>query len=360
MSRGRVYSSERRFFKDAVTGTEIVQLTSFPCINIKLYFHVNAFTPDSQTLVFQVFSEATRDSKVDIFKVNIDGKGLTQLTDAAEAGSPVVSPDGHWLYYMCHGELRRVSMTDYREERIGYIDGIQPSTGLSSNTAGSTINASMSSDGRVYFTDATLTNGRRAILRYTTDGKEAAIIYESDSITHTQCEPSEAKVVAFQHGPDARHRNIWLINEDGTNVRPLDLPYGNGHWMWLGSSQKILTNLEKQFNGIAVMGEHDDKPEIIVTGEHFWHAASSRDGKWMVSDTSWPDNGIQLIHVDNKKYATLCYSQSSSSHTQWSHPHPSFSPDGNYVVYNSDITGTAQMYLVKIPEHLRAELQSGG
>lgn len=357
MSRGTAYPSERRFFKDARTGAEGVQLTSILGIHIKLYFHVNAFTPDSNTLVFQSFSEACRDSKVDIFKVNVDGHGLTQLTDAAEAGSPVVSPDGQWLYYMCHGELRRVSMTNYREDSIGYIDGILPSTGLSSNTAGTTINASMSGDGSVYFTDATLRNGRRAILRYTTDGKEAGVIYESDSITHTQCEPSEANVVAFQHGPDALHRNIWLVNSDGTNARPLDLPYGNGHWMWLGNTKKIMTNLEKQYNGIAIMGENDKEPEIIATGEHFWHAASSRDGQWIVSDTSWPDHGIQLLHVGTKKFKPLCYPESSNSHPQWSHPHPSFSPDGKYVVYNSDRTGTAQMYLVRIPDQLREELQ---
>jgi oligogalacturonide lyase len=355
--RGTIHRVERRFFRDAATGAEITQLTSFPCINIKLYFHVNAFTADSQTLVFQAFTNPTRDSGVDIYKVNIDGTGLTQLTDAPEAGSPVVSPDGKWLYYVCHGELRRVSMTDYHEESIGYIEGIQPSTGLTANTAGSTINASMSPDGKVFITDATLKNGSRAILRYTTDGKEADILYTSDDITHTQCEPSEAKVIAFQHRPDDQNRNIWLINSDGTNVRPLDLPYGNGHWMWLGNTQRILTNLNKESQGIAVRGEADKETELIVNGEHFWHAASSRDGEWIVSDTNWPDHGLQLIHVGTKKYATLCLPQSSSSHPQWSHPHPSFSPDGNYVVYNSDISGTAQMYVVKVPEQLKQSLR---
>jgi len=348
---------ERRFLIDSQSGAEITQLTSFPCINIKLYFHVNAFTSDSQTLVFQVFSNPTRDSGVDLYKVNIDGTGLTQLTDAPEAGSPVVSPDGKWLYYLCHGQLRRVSIATFEEETIGFIDGILPSTGLSANTAGTTTNASMSPDGKVYFTDATLRNGLRAILRYTTDGKEADIIYTSDDITHTQCEPSEAKVVAFQHRPDERHRNIWLMDSDGSNVRPLELAHGNGHWMWLGGTKRILSNLTASRQGIAIRGEADRETELLVEGEHFWHAASSRDGEWIVSDTSWPDHGIQLINVKTRKYSTLCLPQSSSSHPQWSHPHPSFSPDGRYVVYNSDITGTAQMYLAKIPDALKQSLQ---
>ncbi|MFE5320834.1 TolB family protein [Paenibacillus sp. NPDC056579] len=57
------------------------------------------------------------------------------------------------------------------------------------------------------------------------------------------------------------------------------------------------------------------------------------------------------------KTLLLCYPESSNSHPQWSHPHPSFSPDGKYVVYNSDRTGTAQMYIVRIPDQLREELQ---
>ncbi|MEG1687958.1 MAG: hypothetical protein RR276_08765, partial [Angelakisella sp.] len=82
-----------------------------------------------------------------------------------------------------------VSIADGTEDSIGHIGGIQPSDALSANTAGSTINASMSPDGKVFITDCTLKTGKRAILRYTTDGKDADVIFQSDSITHTQLEP---------------------------------------------------------------------------------------------------------------------------------------------------------------------------
>jgi oligogalacturonide lyase len=33
---------------------------------------------------------------------------------------------------------------------------------------------------------------------------------------------------------------------------------------------------------------------------------------------------------------------------QWTHPHPSFSPDGKYVVYTSDVSGHSQVYVVAV------------
>lgn len=352
MPAGTIFPHERKFFNDHVTGVNIVKITSFPTVNIKLYFHVNAFTPDSQTFIFQVFKEAKRSSGIDIFKVNIDGTDLTQMTDSQEASSPVVSPDGQFIYYICQGELRRVSMTDCTEEIVNYIEGIAPSDGLSANTAGTTVNASMSPDGKVFITDCTLLDGSRAILRYTTDGKEADIIFKSHSITHTQIEPSEGKVIAFQYGPDEKNRNIWLIDSDGRNLRPLELRYGNGHWMWLGHTKRIISNMEKEIQGIYAMAEDETEPEVIAEGQHFWHSASSRDGKWIISDTNWPDNGLFLINVKTKKIAKLCSPDSSSCHPQWTHPHPSFSPDGKMVVYNSDVDGIPHIYLARIPEQL--------
>ncbi len=354
----RSYPSERKFFKDPATGVDIVKLTAFPTINIKLYFHVNAFTPDSQTLVFQSYHENKRTSGIDLYKVNIDGMELTQLTEAPEAGSPVVSPDGKWLYYICHGELRRVDLQDGVEETISHIDGVLPSDALSANTAGSTINASMSPDGKVFITDCTLKTGERAILRYTTDGKDADIIFRSNSITHTQLEPGEGQTIAFQHGPDEKHRNIWLMSQYGENVRPLELPYGNGHWMWLGKTKRIITNMESECKGITAMGENEERPEWIVKDQLYWHAASSPDGEWIISDTNWPDNGLFLINVKTKKAKKLCEPHSSCCHPQWTHPHPNFSPDGKMIVYNSDAEGIAHMYLAKIPEAFFEELKN--
>ena len=38
----------------------------------------------------------------------------------------------------------------------------------------------------------------------------------------------------------------------------------------------------------------------------------------------------------------------SSFHDQHAHPHPRFTPDGRHVLYTSDLTGYANLYLVEV------------
>lgn len=345
-NRGREYPSERKMFVDPETGANITKLTSFPLTHNKLYFHINQFTPDSKTLVFGCQRESVRAATQDIYKVNVDGMGLVQLTDDPELSGPILSFDGKYLYYMSGGTLKRVDINSYEEREIDHIDGLK--------TAGCT---SLTFDGKYFCGEGDTDDGRRMLYLFATDGSEKRVISHSDMITHTQIEPSEGKLIAFQHGPDEQHRNIWLINADGSNLRPLELPYGNGHWMWVGGTKRIMSNLESNYWGISTFAEGDAAVEKIVSdGLTCWHSSCSMGGEWMVTDTNWPDNGIHVINAVSKKHAKLCNSNSSNCHPQWTHPHPSFSPDSRYVVFNSDETGISHIYLAEVSDRLKASL----
>ena len=76
----------------------------------------------------------------------------------------------------------------------------------------------------------------------------------------------------------------------------------------------------------------------------------------MITDTNWPDRGLYLINIETRKYKCLCKSNSSNCHPQWTHPHPSFSPDNKYVVYNSDATGIGHIYLAEVSDEIKEEL----
>jgi len=57
----------------------------------------------------------------------------------------------------------------------------------------------------------------------------------------------------------------------------------------------------------------------------------------------WRRRGVELegSHI-------LCEHR-SSLHIQQVRPHPRFSPDGNQILYTSDVSGYGNLYLVKIP-----------
>ncbi|MDP7279971.1 MAG: oligogalacturonate lyase family protein, partial [Candidatus Poribacteria bacterium] len=119
-----------------------------------------------------------------------------------------------------------------------------------------------------------------------------------------------------------------------------------------------------------------------------WHICSNSVGTKVLCDTVHPDIGLRLVDVGTGKHQAICYPQSSSGGSQWkkdryavaedwakaaqsedrskalswmemkvdtvygpqwTHPHPSFSPDEKMVVYTSDISGSAQLYVAAIP-----------
>jgi oligogalacturonide lyase len=121
-------------------------------------------------------------------------------------------------------------------------------------------------------------------------------------------------------------------------------------------------------HGIRCVGA--DTGEVRrVTSFNAWHAACNRAGTLMVADTNAPDVGLQLFDPRDGvgAPAPLCHPEASNMGDHWhgpfpyehgmiprnnpqhTHPHPSFSPDGRYVVFTSDRTGHAQVYEVEIP-----------
>ena len=116
-----------------------------------------------------------------------------------------------------------------------------------------------------------------------------------------------------------------------------------------------------------------------------WHIASNRAGTKILCDTNHPDQGLFLIDAHNGARSQICRSESSNQGSQWrtsryalkadfeaarsaaqsnlswmetpsdsvygpqwTHPHPSFSPDERLIAFASDRTGHAQVYVVEI------------
>ena len=113
----------------------------------------------------------------------------------------------------------------------------------------------------------------------------------------------------------------------------------------------------------------DTGVERRVTSFNAWHAICNRQGTRMVADTNFPDIGLQVFDPRDGigQPQALCHPESSSLGEHWNgpfpydhgpikvyapqhtHPHPSFSPDGRFVVYTSDRTGYSQVYEVALP-----------
>ena len=177
---------------------------------------------------------------------------------------------------------------------------------------------------------------------------------------------------------------MWVVNRDGSGNR---LVYRRDerkrewivHETWRpGSRELLVSNWPHGMIGVDV----DSGTVRPVCSFNAWHAAVNSSGTCLCADTTFPDRGLQLFSALDGvgEPHTLCFPQSSSQGTHWdtdhcpyddeaykhgkwtvhapqhTHPHPSFSPDGQRVVFTSDRTGHSQVYDVLTGHGLTAEV----
>ena len=88
----------------------------------------------------------------------------------------------------------------------------------------------------------------------------------------------------------------------GENLRKIPREQQFAHCMWHGQTDLRQGTLLPPGHAIATAGVDEIEKTTICNGPYFWHSASSRDGKWIISDTNWPDQGLMLIHATSGRY----------------------------------------------------------
>ncbi|MDW8321637.1 MAG: oligogalacturonate lyase family protein [Armatimonadota bacterium] len=348
MAKGTTYNHERIEFMDARTGVRLMQVTSFPTMNMALPYFGRSFTSDSKTFIFVSQREAKRDAPWDLFRVDVDGANLTQLTECEGAAGFVMSPQDDCAYFHRQGGLWKVDIHTFREEEILAPHGVA-SMGV----------GAISPDGVYYFAQAVTTHDTSGIVRLRTDGSEAVLVAERErgSLALHSASPGGAGLLVWQR---REGKKTWvLLDYDGREKGVYTSSYDFAHCTFLGKSERVQGCALPPDRALTHIGLGEEQPTAIAQGVYFWHSASTLDGEWIISDTNWPDEGLQLVHVPTGRYRPLCYPRSSQGHPQWTHPHPQFSPDGRVVLFNSDRTGICQIYLAFIPDDLRERVRAG-
>lgn len=334
--------------RDARSGLRITRLTHSPCISHNLYFEMCSFTADDGFVVFSGQRSACRDAPWDLFRATTDGSELVQLTEYDDLGGIVVSPATGHVLYQAQGELHRMNIVSMAEETVAETPGRLPTR------VGSL--ASVDAAGATYFGNCRIDEDRAPIFRADLGTGRLEVIYESKEQCHLHAEPSGASLCFgdWVEGVGIPYR----IDADGSNLRPFR--YNQfAHWTWFGDPAVCQGTLLPPGNAIVLYDERTDEVTPLAEGRYYWHSGPSRDGQWIVSDTNWPQEGLFLLHVPSKTVTYVCDPKSSCSHPQWTHPHPSLSPNMKYVLFNSDVTGIGQIYLAELTEEFLEKAAAG-
>lgn len=338
---------ERGLLVDARSGLTIIRLTHGPTISTNLYFEMCSFTDDDSHLIFVSQRYGGRGAPWDLMRARSDGMELVQLTDCDDLFGIVMSPKTGYAYYQAGKEIHRIDVLGLTEEVVAEAPSAEPVYLRST--------ASIDLEGRYYVGNVNNDKGGSSLFVYDTTTGKVEVIYESDQINHLHMDPA-GTTISFGNDKDGK-RTPFLIGVDGSN--PREYPFYFAHHTWFGMTGKMQGPTLPPKASIVVRGENDAEPETLTEGRYYWHSSPSRDAQWIIADTNWPHEGLYLLHVPTRTVNYVCDTKSSCSHPQWSHPHPSLSPNMKYVLFNSDMTGVGQVYVCVLTDEFLEEAAQG-
>ena len=366
--KGATFPSEHRAGPDERTGALVRQITAHESINHPGYFLHSSFTPDQTALLFTSY----RSGAAQLFEAGYPEGPLRQLTDgpAVHAFSPILSPDGGTVYFARGGEVWALERESLAERRVAAFED------------GQLGECSLSADG-VWITAAIKRGVASGIAVGRADGTAWHVIEFPRTVIHPQFSPVEPEWIEFAGDPAPRmHR----VRRDGAAMECLYVHDNDEfvvHETFLGTTGDLVFTVWPR--AVRRMDWRTRRIDTIAEC-NAWHIAPNRAGTRILCDTNHPDLGLQLIDAATGGRVTVCYPEASNGGSQWkksryalaedwaaaraekekalswmematdtvygpqwTHPHPSFSPDEKLAAFASDRTGHTQVYVVELP-----------
>ena len=379
MSKGRVFQDPQFSYVDAYSGREIKQLSNYLGHTNHFYFTDPCWFNNNQSFFFM----SDRENTSNLFRYDLEDGKITQLTDFQTSGRSrgCWSEANQRLYYWRDQKITELD-PETLEERVIYEapPDMEPEARANPTADGKYVISRLQekipenkpsisfaySRFREMFHKKPLTQIIRVEV---TTGKMEVIFEDKRYITHINTSHTLPTIMTYCHeGPwDWVEQRIWGLNvETGETwkIRPQDdgKNFAVGHEYWFADGEHI------GYHGFPRHREDDHVFGFIKwdNSEHRevrfpFHSThfQSLDESIIVGDGSpaavFTHQGaaqpfIQLFKWNGEEYEgprILAYHRSTFNN-QHAHPHPRFTPDGKYVLYSSDLTDYANMYLVEV------------
>ena len=347
-------------------------MTSHHSISHPSYFLQSSFTPDGRSLLFTSY----RTGQAQLFEISPFPNGpIRQLTDGPPIHpfSPAIHPAGSRVFFVRGGAVWSLERESLRERLIFELDGGQ----LGECSPG---------EGGQWITAAAKRGTDQGVVAGRADGAEWRFHRFPRTVIHPQFHPLDPGWIEFAADPAPRmHR----IRRDGSGLECL-YQHGNDefvvHETFLGRTGDLVYTVWPE---ALWRMNWETRKRTRIARFNAWHITPNRAGTQVLCDTNHPDLGLFLIDAATGARRRLCLSGATNAGSQWktsryalpedfaaarsaqaasgalswmevstdtvygpqwTHPHPSFSPDERRVAFASDRTGHTQVYVVEIDQ----------
>ncbi len=367
--KGDVFPSEHSTRRDASTGALVHQLTNHASISHATYFLQSSFTADGRSLIFVSY----RSEGAQLFEIApFPGGEIRQLTGgpAIHPFSPAIHPSSESIFFVRGGSVWSIDRRTLEERLIIEFPGVQ----LGECSLGA---------GGEWIIAAFRRGAQSGIAAGRANGREWRKIPFPRTVIHPQFHPFEPEWIEFSGDPAPRmHR----VRRDGTGLECL-YEHGNDefivHETFLGATGDLVFTVWP--HALCRM-DWTTRERRTIAEFNAWHITPNRAGTAVLCDTNHPDEGIWITDVAAGRRRQVCLSESSNRGTQWktsryalaedfqaaqsaaksealswmevatdsvygpqwTHPHPSFSPDEERVAFASDRSGQTQVYVAEV------------
>jgi len=374
--KGKIIPLRFRPRQDSETGHEVIRLTPPHIICHRNYFYQKCFFNDGNHLLFA----GEFDGHWNYYLLDIAQQQAIQLTEGAGDNTfgGFLSTDDRSLWYVKNSrELRRVDLGSLEEYVVYEVDddwvayGTWVANSDCTKLVGIEIKKSdwqpltdWSKFRAFYFTHPEC----RLINIDLQTGERRVILQEKRWLGHPIYRPFDDNTVVFCHeGPrDAIDARMWLINEDGSNLRKVR-QHAEGesftHEFWVPDGSALYYVAHKENDPQRYLFSADPatlENRQLMAIPPCSHLMSNHDGSLIVGDGAPHNTGnislndpfIWVFDIAKGTQTAICQHNTSwkvlDGDRQVTHPHPSFSPDNQWVLYTSDEEGMPALYLARV------------
>ncbi len=371
---------------DKSTGHRGVLLSRREGASWGFYFHQNPFTESGDKMAFMGAMDKGRCA----FTIDLKSREIRQVT-SVDTNFEVVAPKGRVLYYISGDSVLSTQLDSLETREVAKIPHHYTfGRGLSVN-GDETVLAGCYCLGEEKYYQSGMPRDEwiKAIWKaklpnaiYTIDiatGRINEFYHENEWLGHVQFSPTAPTLIEFCHeGPGHELDRMWMIRSDGTGLRKAyekkcrqEL---NTHEFWTPDGSKIWSDFQTpcalakalpffyaltfpRFHLASVDARTLEMKRFPVKMRH-----ASRHFNISPDETMFCGDGeggrfclcpsrkwIFLYRIDGDKLrvSKLC---SMAGHNWKTGPEPNvhFTPDGKWIVFQSDVTGVSQVYAVEV------------